>query len=215
MICLSRYLEKLKGRDKVLRFVQYFSRFLTFQLMNSDPKSDIGGRLKLFHKAIGLHRKVWKIGTFIDEYLKFKEALNSKVDDTKKYLTLGLRACMMFYLVYDNLVWFVAVKAIEGNKDLLKLRSYYFRFIAALCNLALVAMSFQETTQKLETVKTDVKLEEKQGANVLGLVKNGCDILTFGNNTKWFPFLELDDGQMGLFGAISSMAGGVPIWFKL
>eukprot|EP00924_Labyrinthula_sp_SR-Ha-C_P006513 maker-scaffold_38-snap-gene-0.41-mRNA-1 protein AED:0.00 eAED:0.00 QI:143/1/1/1/1/1/2/90/224 len=203
-----KYLQKLKGRDKAMRFIQYFSRFLYFHSGNK--------QLQSFYKAIGLHRKAFKLGTFMDEYIKFKEALSQK-DSLKKNLTLLLRAFMAVFVVHDNLVWFLSVKAIQGDKDGIKKKSYYFRFIAAVLNFTLVAMNFQETEVKLQnSSQADLpKLKEKQGSNVIGLVKNGCDLLTYGTNTKWFPFLALNDGQMGIFGAISAIAGGFPIWLKL
>lgn len=216
MICsIDRFLQKLKGRDKAMRFVQYFSRFLAFKMLTTDSKSVKGLQLTTFYKAVSLHRKAFRLGMFIDEFLKLKMALADKNEGRKKNLTITLRSLMMFFLVHDNWVWFLSIKVINGSKDSVKKRATYLRFIAAVVNFTLTLLNFQEVTEKLIIQPGDKKTEENQGAHVLGLVKNGCDLMTYGTSTKLFPFLKLDDGQMGIFGSISAIAGGLPIWFKL
>lgn len=196
-----------------MRFVQYAARFACFHMLKADPTSEQGKKLQLFYKAVGLHRKAFKIGMFMDEYLKLKEALLLK-DGPSKILKVLLRLCMTLFLVFDNMIWFLSIKVINGDKDTVKKRSYYLRFFAAVFNTCLVLQSYQETNVKLGKSQ-DQKTLDKQGSNVVAMIKNTCDLLTYGSNTKLISFLALDDGQMGLFGAISAIAGGFPVWLKL
>ena len=123
---------------------------------------------------------------------------------------------MMLFILHDNLVWAATIKIMDLNKDEAKKSAYKFRFLGAACSFALVVLGFIETKQKLDKLPEDQKLQEKQGLNVVGLVKNGADLLTYGSNTKWFSsVLDLDDGKMGLFGAVSALAGGYPEWLKI
>lgn len=126
--------------------------------------------------CIGLsgQRKVFKLGKFVDEYEKFKKVLAEAKEDTKKKLTLTLRAFMCCFLILDNLVWANALKIINLDNDKLKKRAYYLRLTAAFLNLSLVGISMQETNAKLNKAGKDdvIKYEEKQSENVIAMVKN-------------------------------------------
>lgn len=215
-----KFLDTLSGRDKTLRFVQYFSRFLTYQLFQADPKSELGARLQLLYKGLSTHRKVFKLGKFVDEYEKFKKVLAEAKEDLKKTLTLALRFFMGVFLVLDNLVWATSLKIIKLEKDPLKKRAYYFRLTAAFLNASIVAITMTETQEKIKKAKGDelVKVEEKQSANLVAMVKNLCDIVTYSNSAKVVEALigrSYDDGTIGLLGSVSAVAGGYAAWLKM
>lgn len=126
--------QNLSGRDKVMRFAQYGSRAVVYNL---GEKTEYGKKLQAFQKAVGLHRKAFKLGVFLDEGLKFLEALSDpKLADLDRYLQVIQRACMVIFTIYDNILWALEVKFVEGfDKANIKMRSYQFRLIAAVSSM--------------------------------------------------------------------------------
>lgn len=213
----NKLMTRLDGRDKMLRFVQYFARFIVFQM--NDKKDPTSKKLTEFYKAVGLHRKAFKLGVFLEEYEKFMEALNdTKLSAIERNITLILRASMVIFAVLDNLLWFISVKVVESfDKEFVKLRSNQFRLVAAIANTILNAFSIASNQRKIEKAlassSTDKaesdKLREKQTLNVLKFTKNASDILTYSTSAN---LINLDDGYVGFLGALSAVLSLIDIW---
>jgi hypothetical protein len=184
-----------------------------YQLLQADAKSDTGKRLNLLSKGVGLHRKAFKLGTWLDEVQKLVELLNSGESGMKHNLELLLRPLMFFFVIYDNLVYFADLKVIDGNKDELKMKSYKLRLAAAMIQVATSVLDFQKQALKVAkaTPEEKTKAMDKQGQNALNVAKNCLDVVTYANSAK---FLELSDGTAGLVGAASSGISMYTIWCK-
>lgn len=52
-----KFLSSQAGRDKVYRFIQYFSRFLAYHIKNQTGLADLAIRLSKLSLAVGLGRK--------------------------------------------------------------------------------------------------------------------------------------------------------------
>jgi len=211
----------LKGRDKVLRLVQYFTKFLVYHIKESDPKSDLGKRIELLSKGLSLHRKAFKVGGSLEELQKLLELLEETKKDLKRSLNLMLRASMVVFLALDNTVWLTSLKTIDLDKDGIKKKAYRFRLFAALLNTAIGMLDLQKqagvVTQSKPGTEERVKAEEKQGANVIAMVKNVADVITYSNSAEIISMIrgsKLDDGTAGLIGTISSVAAIYSIWIK-
>lgn len=204
--------------------MQYAARVGVYHL---GEKSETGAKIQGVQKGLGLHRKAFKLGNFLDEALKFKEALASpKMDDTERFLTLVTRAAMVFFQIYDNILWALEVKAFDKNsfdKATVKMRAYQFRFIAAICQLIQILINVskqQDVVEKLAnnagTEEKDLtKAREKQGLNAWKSLKGVCDFITYGQSTEMLQVITgkvLDDYAIGTIGAISSLAGIMEIW---
>jgi hypothetical protein len=202
--------------------VQYAARAAVFHL---GEKTETGAQLQGLQKGLGLHRKAFKLGMFLDEGLKFLEALNNpKLDDTERFLTLLIRVSMCIFQVYDNLLWALEVKFVKNfDKANIKMRSYQFRLIAALAQMVQVLLNISKQQDAVEKLAQDdkgkpedlVKAREKQGQNVWKAIKNGCDCVTYGQSADVLQSLigkTLDDGVIGVLGAVSAFAGLVEIW---
>jgi hypothetical protein len=203
LLTYNKYMSRLDGRDKVLRLVQYFTRFIVYTFLNGgDSTKDSKKKFTELYKAIGLHRKAFKLGSSFDEYEKFMEALSDPKlaeNPQEQNLTLTLRAAMVIFGILDNLTWFASIKVLEEvDKEMIKLRANQFRLVAALANLSLNLVSIGSTQKKIEkslknTVisggsasqdpsknnnKTELdKIREKQTLNVLKFAKNAMDVL--------------------------------------
>lgn len=214
--------QNLSGRDKLMRLAQYAARAAVYHL---GEKSDAGAKLQGLQKGLGLHRKAFKLGMFLDEGLKFIEALNNaKLDDTERFLTLLTRASMVIFQIYDNLLWALEVKFVKDlDKANIKMRSYQFRLIAAVATMVQVLLSVSKQQDVVEKLAQDekskpedlTKAREKQGQNVWKTLKSVCDCVTYGQSAEVLQSLigkTLDDGVIGTLGAVSAFAGLVEIW---
>lgn len=205
--------------------VQYAARAVVFHL---GEKSESGAKIQGVQKGLGLHRKAFKLGNFLDEALKFKEALaSSKMDPVERLLTLITRAAMVFFQMYDNILWGLEVKFFDKaqfDKNTVKMRAYQFRFVAAICQLVQIVLTVSKQQDVVEKIAADggsadakelQKAREKQGLNAWKLLKGVCDLITYGQSTEWLQYVTgktLDDYAIGSIGALSSYAGVMEIW---
>jgi len=208
-----KFTSSYKAKDKILRFVQYYLKFAVYQMLQADPKSDTGKRLNLLTKGIGLHRKAFKLGQWLDEVQKLVELLNNGKSGPKQNLDILLRPVMFMFLIFDNLVYFASLKVSDGNKDELKQKAYKFRLTAALIQFAGSCLDLQKQAKVVAKATPDTKRKalDKQGQVAIGFVKNLCDVFTYANSAK---FIELTDGSAGLIGATSSACAMYTIWCK-
>jgi hypothetical protein len=202
-----------------MRFVQYGAKTMVAQL---GEKTDAGKKLKVFQSAVGLHRKAFKLGKFLDEAQKFIEALNNpKLADLERLLTLVQRAAMTIFVILDNLLWATEIKLVDAfDKATLKMKSYQFRLVAAVVSMAQVFLAMskqQDSIEKLaDSSSSDLeKAREKQGLNVWKAVKNVADVVTYSNSADMVEVLlgkALDDTSAGAVGTLSSFCGIMEIW---
>jgi len=215
-----KFTNQLKARDKLLRLVQYSCKGLVYRMLQDDPKNQVGLKLQLLAKGVSLHRKAFKLGAWLDEYEKFMDALKKK-QCLKQQLQLALRFCLGVFVWLDNLVYFVSLKVVTSlNKDALKLKAYRFRLVGAILNTILGAMDMQEQQKVVEKAGPEDKLkaEEKQGQNIVGMVKNVADVITYCNSAEVFKAIfgsGFNDGVIGAVGATSSAAALYGIWAKM
>merc|ERR1719329_891714 len=163
---IVKFTNKLKARDKLLRFAQYYLKFLVYRLQQTDPKSDLAKRAKLLSSGMGLHRKAFKLGAWLDEIQKFKELQNNGKTDLKQTLNLILKPVMGLFLFVDNMVYFTSLKVTDWNKDELKMKAYKLRLTAALLQTVIGYLDLEANNKKVEAAKTSEDKEkamEKQG----------------------------------------------------
>lgn len=204
-----KFLNGSNARDKVMRFLQFFTRYLAAELKASGPKSELVSRLTLFYKGVSLHRKMPKLGKTVDEYLKLKEAQETIKDPLVRSLTMAMRAFMMAFRFFDNLIWASTLKVFPV-KDMtqLKIRSNTVRMFASIANIALAMLDLrrlaqQEVSQKLRTLQADARVD---------LLQHCCDVLTYGAGAE---AVTLSERAVGILGSVSSVAGAIPLWKKI
>ena len=139
MNTFSQMMLKSKGRNKVFALAQYLVDLYIKTMSHSDKyraliKQDLIESVrvsKIVKKNISSGRKVFKLMKFIDEYNSFKALyleINEGADEGKKtsksttqlikVLALLKTLFGIFYYLFDNLVWFANMGAI--NKDIIE-----------------------------------------------------------------------------------------------
>jgi hypothetical protein len=208
-----KFTSPYKSKDKILRFIQYYLKFAVYQMQQADPKSDTAKRLGLLTKGIGLHRKAFKLGQWLDEAQKLVDLLNNGKSGLKQNLDILLRPVMFVFLIFDNLVYFASLKVSDGDKDALKMKAYKCRLTAALIQVAASFLDFQKQSKVVAKAAPEEKSKamDKHGQVTVTLVKNCFDVVTYSASAK---FIELTDGQAGMVGATSSALAMYTIWCK-
>mmetsp|Transcript_6239 Transcript_6239/g.11092 ORF Transcript_6239/g.11092 Transcript_6239/m.11092 type:complete len:229 (-) Transcript_6239:93-779(-) len=203
----------LKARDKILRFAQYYLKFLVYRLKTADEKSDAAKRLNLLAKGLSLHRKAFKLGTFMDEIDKLQDLLKSGKSGVKESLSILLRSIMTLFIITDNMVYFASLKVADWDKDALKSKAYKLRLSAAVLQTCIGYLDIEKQAKTIKAASGEERetAKEKQGQLAVTMLKNVLDIVTYANSAK---YIEVNDGNIGLVGAASAGAALYTIWCK-
>lgn len=91
------------GRDKVLRTLQYFSRFLAWYLYRTNrPQSSITP-FDTTKKQFGLTRKLLRVGKFVEHFRAAAVASDAKtMDPVLRVTAVGRQLGYAFYMLFDN-----------------------------------------------------------------------------------------------------------------
>jgi peroxin-11B len=125
------------GRDKALRTIQYFARFLAwYTYRTNSPQStvDVFNGIK---KNFGSVRKAMRLTKFIEHFRAAAVASDTQTaDPVVKYLAVGRQLGYAFYLLLDNLTYpdHVGIKKFEAAARLQK-EAYRAWFVGLSCNV--------------------------------------------------------------------------------
>lgn len=113
----------LAGRDKILRSVQYFSRFYCWYLHRAQHSQN-GINLQAIANQFEVTRKILRIGTFIEKFNAASTAYSrNSTDALLRYLTAAHNIGYGGYLALDNIIAIDAagVRKLATAKKLKKL----------------------------------------------------------------------------------------------
>lgn len=90
------------GRDKTLRTIQYFSRFLAWYTYRTNHPQSTVNTLTAIKANFGSVRKCMRIGKFVEHFKAAALASDSKnMDPILKYLAVGRQLGYAFYMLFD------------------------------------------------------------------------------------------------------------------
>lgn len=223
----NKFVATTVGRDKTLRVIQYFSRFLQWYTYRTNHSASTVNTIKAIQANFGLVRRALRLGKFVEHFKAAGVALSETKDPVLKYLQAGRQLGYALYFSWDNLTYpFYAnlsptfSKTSETMAQLQK-RAYQAWLVGLLCNVAagIYTYNLQMQAQKQKTQagsdgeKTvELKALEKEKAGTrLQLISDLCDITI---PTAGLKYLEFDDGIVGLAGTVSSLIGWYAAWQK-
>ena len=195
--------------------------------MLEQKKSDLADRFKLLFKGASSGRKAFRVGKWLDAYVKLVAALKtSALRGEQLIFTAMSQFSMIMYYLLDNLHWLLSLKVIKWDAKRIKKHAARFRFTSAILNSALSVINYQKYNRKVTAMQKKGRSEDdadfiaardKLHMVKVNLVKHGADVVTFGNTLEMWKVLlggNLSDGAMGVFGSASAIAGGYAIWRK-
>ncbi|KAK2745133.1 Peroxisomal membrane protein PMP27 [Myotisia sp. PD_48] len=223
-----KFIATTAGRDKVLRTLQYFARFVAWYLFRTNyPQSSINP-FEAIKKQFALTRKILRFGKGVEHFKAAAVALDSKPgvagsagsDPVLKYLAVGRQLGYAVYLTYDSVLCLDSV-GIRKIASAQKLQTQAVR--AWFAGLTCSAIAGVYTLWKLNQLEKTVNKKEGEGA-VEGkkisreravactqLVSDCCDLTI---PLSALGLVNLDDGIVGIAGTISSLIGLKAVWRK-
>ena len=231
----------LVGRDKTLRTLQYFSRFLawyTYRTNHPQSTVDVFDNIK---KNFGSVRKCMRLGKFVEHFKAAALAADSKsMDPILKYLAVGRQLGYAFYMFFDTLTYIdsVGIRKFNGAARLQK-EAYRAWLAGLLCNV--VAGIYTLYNQQQEAKKHEDSADAEKAVDLKKLVKYdqllSCGVSTTPTNnlnrdrtavqlqlvsdlcditvpSSALGVINFDDGIVGLAGTTSSLIGLTAQWEK-
>ncbi|KAI8848330.1 peroxisomal biogenesis factor 11 [Chytridium lagenaria] len=226
---LVKFLSTTVGRDRINRFVQYFSRYLAWQLQNGTNKDLIEKLVKL-QGAIGLTRKVMRTGRQVEFYRTIVKSTGVK-DKIVRYTTVSKNIFLSLWLALDTLQWLhnTGINKLDSIKDIGR-RAFKFwlaalvvSFVGDLHKLRVNSMrlgierkaiKFAATKrEKDESAEKTIKILKAERTKILlATIQDGIDILIPASGLE---YVKVETGLVGLAGAITSIIGGYTHWKSL
>ncbi|KAI4099395.1 MAG: hypothetical protein LQ339_005987 [Xanthoria mediterranea] len=217
-----RFVATTVGRDKLLRTLQYFSRFYAWYLFRSNSPPRVIAPFEAIKKQFAITRKALRLGKNVEHF----KAAASAMDDTKpqdeflRYCAVGRQLGYALYLTLDMATYLdtVGIWKLESAKRLQK-EAYRAWFVGLLFNTVAGCYTFWGLRQREQAVdKADregvvesKKIERERAATNLQLLSDLCD-LTIPSSA--LGYANLDDGIVGLAGTVSSLIGVWGTWKK-
>ncbi|KAL9008496.1 MAG: hypothetical protein Q9173_006380 [Seirophora scorigena] len=217
-----RFVATTVGRDKLLRTLQYFSRFYAWYLFRTNNPPRLIAPFEAIKKQFGLTRKALRLGKNVEHF----KAAAAAMDDTKsqdellRYCAVGRQLGYATYLTLDMVTYLdsAGIWKLESAKRLQKeaYRAWFvglmFNAIAGLYTLWGLRIREQGVDKgDGQGMVESKKIQRERTTTNLQLVSDVCD-LTIPSSA--LGYANLDDGIVGLAGTTSSLIGVWGAWKK-
>ncbi|KAF2635615.1 peroxisomal biogenesis factor 11 [Massarina eburnea CBS 473.64] len=209
------------GRDKVLRTLQYFSRFLSWYLYRTNHAASAIAPFETTKKQFGLARKLLRVGKFVEHFKAAAIASDAKsMDPVLRFTTIGRQLGYAGYMLFDNAVVLDATSIHKFSSSQRLLREAYrawftgisFSVASSLYALYKLRERGAAISEKDgEGVVEKKKVDKEANAVKIQLLSDLCDITIPASALGW---VEFDDGLVGLAGTVSSLLGVYSQWKK-
>ncbi|XDG05846.1 hypothetical protein ABKA04_005461 [Annulohypoxylon sp. FPYF3050] len=211
------------GRDKLLRTLQYFSRFYAWYVFRTNGTKAEVAPYEAIKKQFGLARKLLRVGKNVEHFKAAAQAADNKAavsDAVLRYATVGRQLGYAGYLTFDaaTVLDSLGVRKWEGAK---RAQREAYRFWAMGLACSVVAQMYtlyrlREREAKVDKKEGEGVVESKRivmerAASQLQLLSDLCDLTVPTAALGWVGF---DDGFVGLAGTVSSLIGVYTQWKK-
>ncbi|KAF2456755.1 peroxisomal biogenesis factor 11 [Lineolata rhizophorae] len=209
------------GRDKLLRTLQYFSRFYAWYLYRTNRPASAMAPFEAVKKQFGLARKLMRLGKFVEHFKAAAQAADARgMDPVLRCCAVGRQLGYAGYMVMDNLTVpdAAGIRKSPAAKRLQR-EAYRLWLAGIVCNIAGGVYTLARLRQRGAAVDaTDAegaveakKMERERSATTLQLVSDLCD---FTVPSSALGYVQFDDGIVGLAGTLSSLIGVHSVWKK-
>ncbi|KAF1823830.1 peroxisomal biogenesis factor 11 [Dissoconium aciculare CBS 342.82] len=218
----NRFVATTVGRDKALRTIQYFARFLAWYTYRTNHPQTTVAIFETTKKQFGSVRKAMRLGKFVEHFKAAAVAADNKsLDPVLRYLAIGRQLGYAFYLSLDAIAYIDSsgiYKFASGPR--LAQEAYRAWWTGLVCNIlasVYTLYNLQAATKKkadsadAEKAVELKKLQSTSRATQLQLFSDLCD---FTIPSTALGFITLDDGLVGLAGTTSSIIGLRSAWAK-
>ncbi|KAJ5796234.1 uncharacterized protein N7518_004774 [Penicillium psychrosexuale] len=217
-----RFVATTAGRDKLLRTIQYFSRFYAWYLYRTNKPQSAIDPYNAVKKQFGTTRKIMRLGKFLEHLKAAAVAFDNKnpVDPVLRYLAIGRQLGYASYLTLDaiTVIDVVGIRKLPSVKRVQQsaYRSWgtglAFSVVAGVYTL--IRLQAKEKTidrKEGEGVVEAKKIEKELSAARIQLISDVCDLAA---PLSAVGIVNLDDGIVGIAGTVSSLIGVWSQWRK-
>jgi len=216
-----KFVSTVVGRDKLLRTIQYFSRFYAWYLFRTNGTPAEIAPWEAVKKQFGLVRKAMRLGKFIEHFKAAAVAADSQsLDPIIKYFAIGRQLGYAGYLTLDAFTFLDAagIKKYPSAKRFQK-EAYRFWMIGLLFSVASGSYSLWNLRQQQgridkkdgEGVVASKRIEKERAAIQIQFISDLCDLAA---PTTALGITNFDEGAIGLAGTVSSLIGVQNQWKK-
>jgi peroxin-11B len=216
-----KLLDTTIGRDKLMRTVQYFARFLSYYLYRQGYSKQAIALWKTLQLNLGLSRKLFRIGKPLSHAKIAATSYHNKTaDPVIRASTIGRNLGFVCYLTLDSLVWLHGSRVHQFPADkFARIQQTANRFwLAGL--VSSILGSLYKYQQARATTFVLAGEQEKDAASIKKVEADKCaavkqlvwDILDSTIPLSALKIVDLDDGVVGLAGLITSVMGLKQVW---
>lgn len=222
-----RYVATTIGRDKLLRTLQYFSRFYAWYLYRTNNPPALIAPYSAIKTQFGLTRKIMRIGKFVEHFKAASELYDAsgKVranggDQIFQYLAVIRQLGYAFYMSFDMLTVLDAAgikkSAAAKRMQAQAYKAWLVGLLASTLSGIYSNYTLMQRTRAINEKDGEGKLEAKKierqrtAANIQ-LISDICDLTV---PSSALGYVNLDDGIVGLAGTVSSLIGVYGVWQK-
>jgi hypothetical protein len=206
---------KVEGRDKTMKMIQYGCRFLKAQDLDKSAMERVQGLFNASKDA----RKMFRLVKSVHEVDKIMNILvDLKGDLPYKTLEVLSRAAYFVYWILDNLVILSAVKLLRAEVKPLTKASSFAWFLGIFLGLVnqlrelgknIAQESKASDTEHIKNIKT------KRNALIIGIIKNCGDFIPAANGSEVALKVfgrQFNESLAGLGGFVSASLSAWQAW---
>ncbi|CAN6672083.1 peroxisomal membrane protein PMP27 [Trichomonascus vanleenenianus] len=216
-----KLLDRTIGREKLLRVVQYWSRFFAFYLYRQGYSKKAVLFWKTLQQQVALSRKLFRVGKPLGHFKLAAAACgNQTIDPILRLTTIGRQIGYMGYMALDTVMWVHMAKVRPFTADRFgKIQRIAYRFWMAGLLFGLVNSARKYQTARAQEIALSQE-SEKDGDSLKKVKADKCaatkqfvwDVLDLSIPTSALKIVDLDDGIVGLCGLITSILGLKQVW---
>ncbi|KAI9650741.1 Peroxisomal membrane protein PMP27 [Ciborinia camelliae] len=216
-----KFVSTTVGRDKLLRTLQYFSRFYAWYLLRTNGTPGEIAPYEAIKKQFGLARKLMRFGKNVEHLKAAAIAADSKsLDPVIKYCAVGRQLGYAGYLTFDafTVLDTVGIRKSPSTKRIQK-EAFKFWLMGLLFSTASGMYSLYDLRKQSakidkkdgEGVVASKRIEKERAAINIQLLSDLCDLTV---PSSAIGLANFDDGIVGLAGTVSSLIGIYSQWKK-
>lgn len=229
------------GRDKVLRTIQYFSRFYAWYLYRTNNPTNAIQPWTTLKNQFGLTRKILRVGKFVEHIRAASDLYDAAMksgsgDKIVQYLQTVRQIGYAGYMFFDTLTVLDAM-GVRKHESAKRFQATAYRFwFSGLVASALAGIyalyQLRQRTGQVDEKDAEGKMEKVKIAKLVNslsctkssltwlrqwkvatiqLTSDVCDLTVPGTA---LGYANLDDGIIGLAGTLSSLLGIQGVWAK-
>ncbi|KAF3624335.1 Peroxisomal membrane protein 11-3 [Capsicum annuum] len=161
LLHLESYLSKRDGVDKLLKISRYASKIILSSSVMSDS-STLSLRLKSFESSVGVSRKAFRLGKFVQDVNAFRSS-NVSTKEELILLILAYGGEGIYYFV-EQFVWLGKAGLIDKkNLSVLQKISAWCEFIGYIGSVSLKVKELRQVGEDEECLKSTIEVSTIRG----------------------------------------------------